>query len=100
MAFTNSLIKNPGAWVPIIMSASALAFTLAYLAMFGVAQQPAGDEGTAARIFQLLMAGQLPIIAFFAIKYLPKKPIQTIQVLVLQFAAGFLAFAPILFFEL
>jgi len=32
------------------------------------------DEGVAAHVFQLLMAGQIPIIAFFAFKWLSAIP--------------------------
>ena len=31
------------------------------------------DEGTIAHLWQLLMAGQLPVLAFFAIKWLPRR---------------------------
>lgn len=67
------------------MSAAALATVLVYLARFGVVHEP--DEGTAAHIWQLLMAAQVPIIAFFAIKYLPQAPSQPVPVLALQLAA-------------
>ena len=56
-------------FIPAIMSVAALAIVLGYAAMFGVARQ--ADEGTAAHLWQLLMAGQVPLVAFFAIKWLP-----------------------------
>ena len=53
-------MKQPSALIPIAMSLAALAMTLGYLAIFGVAAAHEPDEGTAAHIFQLLMAGQVP----------------------------------------
>jgi hypothetical protein len=41
------------------------------------------------------MAGQLPVIAFFAIKWLPRTPGQALLVLVLQAVAGLAAAAPV-----
>ncbi|MFZ6035355.1 MAG: hypothetical protein ACOYUB_04405 [Patescibacteria group bacterium] len=93
----NLLIKT-SAWLPIVMSTTALLFTLIWLAIFGIVRS--NDEGTGAHIFQFLMGGQIPIIAFFVIKYLPKKPKEAIGILVLQFIAGVIAFAPVYFLEL
>jgi hypothetical protein len=53
------------------------------------------DEGTAAHLWQLLMAGQLPVIAFFAIAWLPRSPRQALVVLLLQAVAGLAAAAPV-----
>ena len=94
----NVLLKKTSAWLPIAMSLVALIFTLVWLAVFGIVRSE--DEGTAAHIFQLLMGGQLPIIAFFAIKWLPQKPKQAVEILALQFVAGVIAFAPVYFLEL
>lgn len=98
MGFRTLLLKNPSAWLPILMSIAAFVLVIGYVAAFGIIQQQ--DEGTAARIFQLLLAGQIPIIAFFAFKWFPKKQKEALQVLTIQFIAGFLAFATVLFLEL
>jgi hypothetical protein len=58
------------------------------------------DEGTAAHLFQILMAGQLPIILFFAGKWLPRHPKQALEVLALQAAAALAAMAPVYYFRL
>ena len=71
----------------------ALAIVLFHIAMYGTAREP--DEGTAAHLWQLLMAGQLPIIAFFAIRWLPQAPRSALTVLALQAAAGLAAIAPV-----
>jgi len=75
------------------MSFAALALVLRHIAMVGLARQ--ADEGTEAHLWQLLMAGQIPVIAFFAIKWLPRSPLQTLLVLVLQAVARLAAAAPV-----
>ncbi len=97
----NSILNKPSAWLPIAMSLAALALVLGYLALFGIAEQPPQtDEGAAAHLFQLLMGGQVPIVLFFIIKWLPRMPKQALLVLALQFAAGLAALAPVFFLEL
>lgn len=91
-------MKQPSALVPLIMSFVALALVLGHTAIFGVVHE--ADEGTPAHIFQLLMAGQVPIVAFFAIKWLPRTPRQALQVLALQAGAGLAALAPVFFLHL
>ena len=78
----NSLFKQLSAWIPFAMSLAALSMFLGYVAIFGIVHHQ--DEGTPARIFQLIMLAQLPIMAYFAFKWLPKRPIQALTVLVLQ----------------
>ena len=79
------------------MSLAALA-VVTHVAIFGAARE--ADEGTAAHLWQLLMAGQLPIVAFFAIKWLPRTPRQALLVLALQAGAGLAALAPVFFLNL
>jgi hypothetical protein len=80
------------------MSLAALTVVLLHIVMFGTARE--ADEGTAAHIWQLLMAGQLPLVAFFALKWLPRTPGQALQVLALQIAAALAAVAPVFFLNL
>ena len=68
------LLKRPSAYVPLAMSIAALSIVLGYAAMFGTAQQV--DEGTAAHVWQMLMAGQIPVIAFFVFKWFSSQPKQ------------------------
>jgi hypothetical protein len=75
------------------MSIAALGAVLYHIARFGTA--PQADEGTAAHIWQLLMAGQLPVVAFYAIKWLPLAPGTAWKVLALQFGAALGALAPV-----
>ncbi len=64
----------------------------------GLVREP--DEGSIAHVWQLLMAGQMPILAFFAIKWLPRAPRQTLYVLGLQAGAVLAAMAPVYFLNL
>ncbi len=87
------VFKHPSAFLPIAMSLSGLALIGIVLLRHGSA--PQADEGTAAHLWQMLMAGQLPIIAFFAIKWLPQAPRAAARILGLQLAAGLAAAAPV-----
>ena len=89
-------LRRPTAWLPVTMSLGALATVLIHIARFGVARE--ADEGTAAHLWQILMAGQLPIIALFAIKWVPKNPKPALAVLALQAVAGLAALAPVFYF--
>jgi hypothetical protein len=75
------------------MSFAALTTLLVHLTLFGVA--PQADEGTAAHIWQFLMAGQAPIMAFFAIRWLRQAPRQALPILALQVGAVLAAMAPV-----
>jgi hypothetical protein len=92
-----ALLKRPSALVPVAMSVAALAVAMGYAAMFGTARQ--ADEGTAAHIWQLLMAGQIPVMAFFAIKWLPIDPRQGLMVLAIQVGAALAAMFPVWWFQ-
>ena len=91
-------MKKPSAWIPVAMSFAAIATVLVHVAMFGVARE--ADEGTAAHIWQILMAGQVPVVAFFVIKWLPRTPRQALQALALQAGAALAALAPVFFLNL
>ena len=92
-----SLLKQPSAWIPIVMSLSALAMLLGYVAIFGIVQHE--DEGTPAHIFQLIIVAQLPIVAYFGFKWLPKRPKQSLLVLGLQAVAWILPIVAVIWFE-
>jgi hypothetical protein len=89
----SSIMKRPSAFLPVAMSSAALATVLGHVAIFGVIRE--ADEGAAAHIWQLLMAAQVPIVVFFAIKWLPEAPRQALQVLALQAGAALAALAPV-----
>ncbi len=75
------------------MSLTALADVLFYVAVFGVARQ--ADEGLAAHLWQLLMVAQVPVVTWFAVKWLPQTPRPALLVLVLQAVTMLSAMAPI-----
>lgn len=75
------VVKKPSALLPLSMSVAALGAARGRI-HFGLATGHGGiiretDEGLVAHSWQLLMAGQLPVLAFFAIKWLPRAPKQT-----------------------
>jgi hypothetical protein len=93
-----TMLRRPSAFLPVAMSLAALATVLAHVVMFGVARE--ADEGTAAHIFQLLMIAEVPIVAFFAIKWLPRFPRPALRVLALQVGAALAALAPVFLLNL
>ena len=87
------LLRRPAAVLPIAMSLLALAIVVLHVARYGPARE--ADEGTSAHLWQLLMAAQLPVIGFFAIKWLPQSPKPAVIVLFLQAAGVVAAAAPV-----
>ena len=92
------MFRKPSALLPVAMSFAALAIILVHVARFGAARET--DEGAAAHLWQLLMAGQVPILAFFVIKWLPRAPRPTLLMLAVQVAVALAAMAPVYFLHL
>ena len=61
--------------------------------VFGPARE--ADEGTAAHLWQLLIGCQIPIVAFFAIKWIPSERRAATAILLLQAAGIVLALATV-----
>lgn len=93
-----SLMKHPSAFLPVAMSLIALALVLSHLAIYGVVHE--ADEGTAAHLWQLLMVGQVPLVAYFSLKFLPQAPGKALPVVALQSAAALASFAPVYWLKL
>ena len=94
-----TIVRKPSAFLPLAMSLTAVAL-LGGAYLFALASGQAGlerqqDEGAIAHLWQLLMGGQLPVLIFFAIKWLPRAPRQTLYVLALQAGAAVAAMAPV-----
>lgn len=87
------IFRQPAAFLPIAMSLAALTTVVIYIALHGTEPQP--DEGTAAHIWQILMALQVPIIVWFALRSVPQAPRRAMPILALQIAAALAAVAPI-----
>jgi len=85
--------KRPSAWLPVVMSLAAVALVLIQLAAHGVARER--DEGALAHLWQLLMAAQIPLIAFFAFDGLRRDPRRAIPVLACQALAAAAAVMPV-----
>ena len=101
--YPNSLLalgKRPSAFVPIAMSIAALVIVLAGVAATSGVVVRDADEGATAHIWQLLMAGQVPLLAFFVTRWLPRAPRPTTLVFALQIAAALAAMAPVYFLGL
>jgi len=90
--------RRPSAFVPISMSLVALAMVLVTVAVSGV--ERGGDEGAVAHLWQILMAGQVPVLAFFLLKWLPRAPKATLSLLALQILAAVAAMAPVFILRL
>ena len=88
-----SPMKQLSAWLPVAMSMVALTVVLGHVALFGAAHE--ADEGAAAHIWQLLMAAQLPIVSFFAFRWLSRTPRQALSVLAVQALAALSALLPV-----
>jgi hypothetical protein len=87
------MLRKPSAFLPVGMSLAALSVVFIHIALHGTARQ--ADEGAAAHLWQLLMAAQVPIIVFFAIRWLPQRPKYGLVILALQAVAALGALAPV-----
>ena len=77
-----ALLRKPSAWLPLLMSLAAIGLIVGHVALVGVARQD--DEGTEARIFQLLMLVDAVAIGAFAVRWLPVAPKAAISVVAMQ----------------
>jgi hypothetical protein len=89
-----TLMRQPTGYLPVAMSLGALAMMVWFVAVHVVMHQP--DEGAQAHLWQLLVAGQLPLIGYYAFRWLPTATRPALVVLALQAAALILiAVAPL-----
>lgn len=88
-----ALLKTPSAFLPLAMSLGALAIVAVFFFSHGPAPQP--DEGAAARIWQILIAAQIPIVLFFAVTWVPECPRRALCILALQIGAALVAMIPV-----
>lgn len=97
------LVKKPSAIAPVVMSlAAALLIAATVTGVVPVPPVVTGahrDEAAPARLFQLLMFLQLPIIAVFAARWLPRAPRPALLVLLWQLAAAAIPIATIIWLE-
>ena len=88
--------KQPNVLLPITMASIAPSIVLIFVGLDGITRK--GSKGTAARIFQVLMLIQIPIVGFFAFNWIPHRPMRAIRVLGFQPVAGFSVIAAVSFF--
>jgi len=88
-----TLLKQPSAFLPLGMATAALFLILGHALVFGVVHET--DEGAAAHVWQLLMAGQLPFLAYFVVRWLPGQPGEGLKILVLQATVWLANFAAV-----
>lgn len=93
-----TVVRQPSALIPMGLALTALAVVLGHVAIYGVARE--ADEGATAHIWQLLMVAQLPALAVFGIRWLPKAPKQALGVLAVLVAAILAAIAPVFLLHL
>ena len=93
-----SMLRQMSALVPLAMSLAALLLVIYQLI---ISAHSSGAEADAvASVFQLLIVGQAPFAAYFAVKWMPRAPGDAMLILALQAAAAVAALAPMMFFGL
>jgi hypothetical protein len=96
-----SILRKPSAFLPLAMSVVALAIVLVAIVIGLIQHSPRDtDEGAVAHLWQLLMTVQMPIVLYFAIKWLRRAPGQTLRVLAMQAGAWLASCAPVYFLHL
>lgn len=93
-----ALVRRPSSIIPILMSGAALAVVVAAVTFFGA--RPKQDEGAAAHIFQIMIAGQLPFLAWFASQRLRRDFKTAVIVIGFQIGAILIALLPVWYFGL
>ncbi|MEO6552691.1 MAG: hypothetical protein ABIO26_09060 [Croceibacterium sp.] len=101
-----SAFRAVSGWIPLALSAAAIALLAGYfltgphaptlIVDRGVVRE---DEGAAAHVWQLLMAAQLPVIAVFAARWLPRDGKRAAAMLAIQALAIAAAAAPVYLME-
>lgn len=87
------VLWRPSAVAPVLMSLGALGAVAGHLVTVGTA--PQADEGTAAHVWQLLMAGQLPVVAWFALRQVSEHRWRALAISALHAAAFAAAVFPV-----
>ena len=106
-AASASPFRAVSGWIPVILAGAAIMLLAGYLLTGphepnlvvenGVTRE---DEGTAARLWQILMVLQLSAIMVFAVRWLPRDPRRTTVMLAVQGLAFAAAALPVFLLEL
>jgi membrane-bound acyltransferase YfiQ involved in biofilm formation len=78
-----SLLKKPSAWIPTATSLIVLIVMLITIMLSGAPTRKP-DEGVGAHLFQIWLVSEIFMIAFFALRWLPQRPVQALVVLMIQ----------------
>src|SRR5262245_5608739 len=81
---TSELLHKPLAWLPIVLCLASLALIVGYVAGNGNVREPGGDEGAAARLFQVFMGVAAITALAFALRWLPVATRAAGRILLLQ----------------
>jgi len=92
------VVKQASAFLPLMMSLVALLAVLGHVAVYGAVRE--ADEGATAHIWQILIAGQVPVMAYFLFRWLRRAPRQTLSVFALQAGAALANVAAVFFLGL
>ena len=91
-------VRQWSALLPLAMSIAGLVLVLGHVTVSGAGREV--DEGTAARLWWLLMGAQVPVVAWFGVTWLPRAPSATLLVLALQAAAVLANLVAVRYFDL
>ena len=91
-------IETKAGFLPLVMSLAGLLLILGHVAVVGPGRE--ADEGTAARLWWLLMVAQIPLIGYFATRWLPRAAAAARLVLALQVVGIVANLAALRFFDL
>ena len=91
-------MRRWSAVLPLALSIAGLALIFGHVAVSGAGRE--ADEGTAARVWWLLMALQVPLVTLFAVTWLPRAPRPALAVLALQIVGVITNLAAVRYFDL
>lgn len=92
-----SPLWHPSGLAPLLMSLGALTAIGIHVLTSGIA--PEADEGSAAHVWQLLMAGQLPFVAWFVVRWVPSGGRRALAVSAIHVGAIAAAVFPVWWFN-
>lgn len=97
--YMNAILKQPSAWIPVTLSLVVVTAWCIGLTTVGTpVREP--DEGVGAHLFQMWLVLEVLMVAFFATKWLPRRPMQALFVLAIQIVAVLAGCAPVFYFKL
>jgi len=85
--------KKASARIPVVMSLTALLLVAVQVAIHGLSPEP--DEGALAHLYQMLLLGQIPVIAYFGLRWFRLAPLQGMRIVVAQGLALAAALFPV-----